>query len=97
METATLGKDTTTVGKEGKVAKTIETVTSHIPSDVFLWSGLGALGAALTLYLSGKRHTALLVGQWAAPLLICGLYNKTVKQEGHDQEDDGKSADHGSF
>lgn len=27
---------------------------------------------------------ALLVGQWAAPLLIMGLYNKVVKTEGHD-------------
>ena len=33
---------------------------------------------------SGRKSTALLVGQWAAPLLIMGLYNKLVKTEGHD-------------
>lgn len=32
----------------------------------------------------GRKSTALLVGQWAAPLLIMGLYNKVVKTEGHD-------------
>jgi len=32
----------------------------------------------------GRKSTALLVGQWAAPLLIMGLYNKLVKTEGHD-------------
>ena len=36
------------------------------------------------LKFSGKNHWALFVGQWAAPLLIMGNYNKMVKQHGSD-------------
>ena len=31
-----------------------------------------------------RLHDVPRVGQWAAPLLIMGLYNKLVKTEGHD-------------
>ncbi len=33
---------------------------------------------------SGKDDWALFVGQWAAPFLIVGNYNKMVKQDGSD-------------
>jgi hypothetical protein len=72
---------------EGKVAKTIEDQTAKLPSDLFLWSALGAMGISLTLKIMGKKHDALFFGQWAAPFLILGLYNKLVKVQGHDQED----------
>jgi len=74
---------------EGKVAKAIEEQTSKLPSDLFLWSALGAMGVSATLKCLGKSHTALFVGQWAAPFLLLGIYNKLVKLEGHDQEDRG--------
>ena len=35
---------------------------------------------------SGKDHAALFVGQWAAPFLLLGVYNKMVKQHGSDAE-----------
>ncbi len=72
---------------EGPVAKRIEEQTSKLPSDLFLWAALGSMGTALTLKLMGKKHDALFVGQWAAPFLLLGLYNKLVKLEGHDKED----------
>lgn len=72
---------------EGHVAKSIEKQTSKIPSDVFLWAALGSIGTALTLKIMGKKEDALFVGQWAAPFLLFGLYNKLVKLEGHDKED----------
>lgn len=72
---------------EGKVAKTIEEQTSKLPSDVFLWSALGSMAASATLKILGKDKTALFVGQWAAPFLLLGVYNKIVKVEGHDQKD----------
>jgi hypothetical protein len=72
---------------EGTVAKAIESQTSKLPSDLFLWSSLGAMGVSLVLKIIGKKHEALFVGQWAAPFLILGLYNKLVKVKGHDQED----------
>ncbi len=73
--------------KEGPVAKAIESQTSKLPSDLFLWSALGSMGISLALKIMGKKHEALFVGQWAAPFLILGLYNKLVKVEGHDKED----------
>ncbi len=69
---------------EGKVAKAIEEQTAKLPSDLFLWAALASMGVALALKLSGRKHTALFVGQWAAPFLLLGTYNKIVKVEGHD-------------
>lgn len=73
--------------KEGPLAKAIEAQTSRIPSDFFLWSALGAIGVSLTLKLMKKDQLALFVGQWAAPILLVGVYNKIVKLEGHDHQD----------
>ncbi|MBC7553356.1 MAG: hypothetical protein H7257_05210 [Taibaiella sp.] len=73
--------------KEGEVTKTIEKQTAKIPSDVFLIAALGAMGVSLALKGMKKSHTALFVGQWAAPLLLMGIYNKLVKLEGHDATD----------
>jgi hypothetical protein len=73
--------------QEGEVADAIEEQTAKLPSDLFLWAALGSMGASLSLRLMGKTHASLFVGQWAAPFLILGLYNKLVKLEGHDQED----------
>lgn len=68
------------------MAKGIEKQTSKIPSDVFLWAALGSMAGALTLKIAGRKHDALFVGQWAAPFLLLGLYNKVVKVAGHDQQ-----------
>lgn len=72
--------------KEGKIAKSIEEQTAKIPSDVFLWAALGSMGISLTLKLMGKenKHNSLFIGQWAAPFLLLGVYNKLVKLQGHD-------------
>lgn len=72
---------------EGKVAKTIEKQTAKIPSDVFLWAALSSMAISAGLKIAGKRTTALFVGQWAAPFLLLGVYNKIVKLEGSDKED----------
>ena len=74
--------------KEGKIAKAIEEQTAKIPSDVFLWASLGSMAASLILKLSGKKHEALFIGQWAAPILLLGVYNKMVKQQGHDSSEE---------
>ncbi len=73
--------------KEGKLAKSIEKETSKLPSDLFLWAAVGAMGVSLTLKLLSKKNTALFVGQWASPFLLLGIYNKLVKQDGHDKDD----------
>ena len=70
--------------KEGPVAREIEEQTAKIPSDIFLWSSIASMGVSLALQMAGKRHTSLFIGQWAAPFLLLGIYNKLVKQLGHD-------------
>ena len=75
--------------KEGPVARTLEEQTAKIPSDWFLWAAIGSMAASLTLKIMGRQHTALFVGQWAAPFLLLGVYNKIVKVAGHDEEDQG--------
>jgi len=73
--------------KEGPVAKAIESQTAKLPSDLFLWAALASMGVSLTLKIMRKNSSALFVGQWAAPFLLLGVYNKLVIVEGHDSVD----------
>lgn len=72
--------------EEGKVAKAIERRTAKVPSDIFLWSSLTCMGVSLAFKCMDKPKEALFVGQWAAPFLLMGIYNKIVKTHGSDQE-----------
>ena len=72
--------------KEGPVAKAIESQTAKLPSDLFLWTAAGFWIASLALHSAGKKHAALMVGQCITPVLIFGLYDKMVKQGGHDAQ-----------
>ena len=73
--------------KEGKVAKAIENQTAKLPSDVFLWASIGAMAVSLGLKICNKNHTALFIGQWAAPFLLFGVYDKIVKTVGSEGDD----------
>lgn len=70
---------------EGPVAAAIEEYTAQVPSDVYLWAAGASIAGSLTLKCAGKDHAALFVGQWVAPFLILGLYNKLVKVAGTDR------------
>ncbi len=70
---------------EGVVARTIEDHTAELPSDVFLAAAGGAILGSLALKVVGKDHLALFVGQWVAPFLLLGVYNKIVKVAGSDR------------
>jgi hypothetical protein len=70
---------------EGTVARTIEQQTSKLPSDVFLWAALGSIGTSAVLRLLGKKHASLFVGDWVAPFMLFGVYNKIVKTQGSDR------------
>ena len=74
---------------EGTLARTIEQQTAKLPSDIFLWSALGAIGASAVFQLMGKKHASLFVGDWVAPLLLFGVYNKIVKTQGSDRYERG--------
>ena len=74
---------------EGPVASAIEKQTAKLPSDLFLWAALGSMAISATFKILKKNDVALFVGQWAAPFLLLGVYNKIVKLEGTDAEDHG--------
>jgi hypothetical protein len=65
---------------EDQVTGAFDRQTSMVPSSLFLRLALGSMVVSAVLKLSGKNHWALFVGQWAAPFLIMGNYNKSVKQ-----------------
>jgi hypothetical protein len=70
---------------EGGLAKPIEEYTARLPSDTFLWLAAGSIVGSLGLMLSGRKHDALFVGQWAPAFLLLGVYNKIVKVAGSDR------------
>jgi len=70
---------------EGPVARGIEEYTAQLPSDTFLWAGLASIAASATLHILGRKDDANFVGQWVAPFLLLGVYNKIVKVAGTDR------------
>ncbi len=70
----------------------IEAKTAQIPSSAYLAAALAAIATSAIFKASGKDHAALFVGQWAAPFLLLGVYNKMVKQHGSDAESKEKRA-----
>lgn len=69
---------------EDQATAFIENYTSKAPSSVYLGAALASMVGSLLFKVSGKEHHALFVGQWAAPFLLMGIYNKMVKQHGSD-------------
>ena len=70
--------------EQHKVTKAMESVTSKLPSDLFLWTALGAFAASAVLHATNQKKIGSFIGQWVVPLLLFGVYKKVVKQEGHD-------------
>jgi hypothetical protein len=73
--------------QEGPLARQIEHQTAKLPSDTFLWAAGTAMGTSAILQMAGKGSASRFVGQWVAPLLLFGLYNKIVKVAGSDRTD----------
>ena len=71
--------------QEGPIARTIEQQTAKLPSDTFLWAAVGSIGASALLRMMGKKNASLFVGDWVAPMLLFGVYNKIVKLHGSDR------------
>jgi hypothetical protein len=70
---------------EGVVARTIEQQTAKLPSDIFLWAALGAIGLSACLEFTGNKEKSRFIGQWVSPFLLFGVYNKLVKVAGSDR------------
>jgi len=86
----TMPKNSNSQHSEGPIAKAIEKQTAKLPSDIFLWAALGSMAISLGFKLFKKNNNALFVGDWAAPFLLLGLYNKLVKLEGHSGSEEGE-------
>lgn len=70
--------------EEGHVTEKIEDQTSKLPSTFWLSLAVGSMVCSSVLKATGRNHSALFVGQWVAPFLLFGIYNKIVKTEGND-------------
>jgi hypothetical protein len=78
--------------EEDQLTAAIEKTTSRIPSSAYLVLALGAMAVSAGLQAWNKKHESMFVGQWAAPFLLLGIYNKLVKQHGSDGKTKGKDA-----
>ena len=70
--------------QEDQFTAAIEKYTSKVPSSIYLALAIGSIGASIGYKIAKKDHLALFVGQWVAPFLILGTYNKLVKIHGSD-------------
>jgi hypothetical protein len=70
--------------EEDKVTSWVESYSAQLPSSCYLIAAAASIVASLTANLQHKNHNALFFGQWVAPFLLLGIYNKMVKQHGSD-------------
>lgn len=77
--------------KEGKVAKAIEKQTAKLPSDLFLWLGIGSMALSAAFQIAGHKKVSNFIGHWPVNFLVLGLYNKLVKLEGSDAAESRRS------
>jgi hypothetical protein len=70
--------------QEDQITAAIESYTAQVPSSVYLGLAIASIAASVSFKLAKKDHAALFVGQWVAPFLLLGIYNKMVKQHGSD-------------
>jgi hypothetical protein len=66
---------------EGKTTRTVEKITSKIPSLNYLALAIASMGVSAALAVTKKHELASFVGRLAPSLLIMGVYNKIVKVE----------------
>lgn len=71
---------------EDQVTAFMERQSAKWPTSFFLAAAGASILASLVCKASGRDHAALFIGQWAAPFLILGTYNKMVKQHGSDAD-----------
>ena len=70
--------------KGGEFTKAIENQTAKASPNLYLVGAISAIGISLALKLMGKRDNAQFVGQWVAPILLLGVYDKLAEQSDND-------------
>jgi len=68
------------------VSQTFESSVAHGPTNatwrsLFMTLAGASLVSSLGLAIVGRKHQALLVGQWTPSLLIFALWGQTVKEQ----------------
>jgi hypothetical protein len=71
---------------EDQTTALMESYSAKLPSSFYLGAAFASILGSLILKTTGKHNHALFVGQWAAPFLLLGIYNKMVKQHGSDAD-----------
>jgi hypothetical protein len=69
---------------EDDVTSWLESYSARLPSSVYLVAAGASIIGSVIAKLQRKNHDALFFGQWVAPFLLLGIYNKMVKQHGSD-------------
>lgn len=70
--------------EEDRMTEKIENQSAKMPSTLWLGLALGSMVCSAALRMRGDMHRSLFVGQWVAPFLLFGIYNKIVKTVGND-------------
>ena len=70
--------------QEDQLTAMLEHYSARWPSSLFMGAAVASMIGSFILKCQRKNHEALFIGQWAAPFLVLGLYNKIVKQHGSD-------------
>jgi hypothetical protein len=71
---------------EDQFTALLESQSSNVPTSLFLGAAIASIAGALAFKIAGKDQHAQFLGQWAAPFLLLGIYNKMVKQHGSDAQ-----------
>jgi hypothetical protein len=79
--------------EEDQVTSMLESYSAQVPSSFYLGAAGASIVGSMIAKLNGKDHLALFIGQWVAPFLLVGIYNKMVKQHGSDALTKGVAAD----
>ncbi len=70
--------------EEDQVTSLLESYSAQLPSSFFLGAAGASIVGSLIAKIQDRDDLALFIGQWAAPFLLLGIYNKMVKQHGSD-------------
>lgn len=70
--------------EEDQLTAMLESYSAKWPTSLFMGAAIASMLGSLVLKCQKKDKHSLFIGQWAAPFLILGLYNKAVKQHGSD-------------
>ena len=66
--------------KEGTITRLVERETSKAPSMLFLGAAAATILGSLISFVRGRKHFAVLMGEWVPTFLLLGMYNKFVKE-----------------